>query len=319
MTAPPSGDVNGLSDNGWCQRWARRVPAWQHHDRPGFDPARYAVVDLDERSARRFVVEHHYSGTWPAARLRYGLIDRAPHLDAYPDPDPSAVTPLGHLVGVAVLGVPMHPRVLLAPFPDLVPYAESLELARLVLLDPVPGNGETWFLARAFRRAASSGVRGIVAFSDPVPRHRHNQLIMPGHVGFTYQGHNAIYLGRGTARTLILLPDGTSLPARAAAKLTGTEPGWRGVAARLARLGAPPPAAQEPPGRWLPRALTAIGATRVRHPGNHRYAWPLHRRAARIGLPALPYPKTTALSVPVEHILAPGSRCTPGPVTRHAS
>lgn len=297
MIIQPIGEAGGLSDGGWCQRWYRRSPAWQHHDGPGFDPSRYAVVDIDESPARRFVVEHHYSGTWPAARLRYGLIDRTPHLDAYPNPDPSALTPLGRLVGVAVLAVPMHPRVLLTPFPDLAPYAESLELARLVLLDPVPGNGETWFLARAFRRAACAGVRGVVAFSDPIPRRRRNRLILPGHVGYAYQGHNALYLGRGTARTLILLPDGTSLPARAAAKLTGAESGRHGVAARLTRLGAPPPTPQEPPGRWLTRALDEIGATRIRHPGNHRYAWPLHRRAARIGLPALPYPKSAAPNV----------------------
>jgi hypothetical protein len=47
------------------------------------------------------------------------------------------------------------------------PYEESLELNRLVLLDEVPANAETWAQARAFRLAAARGVRGIVAHSDP--------------------------------------------------------------------------------------------------------------------------------------------------------
>jgi hypothetical protein len=224
--------------------------------------------------------------------FRYGLLDRAPHLSDYPDPQPGDRLRRGRLVGVAVLGVPMHPRVLLVPFPGLVPYRESVELARLVLLDPVPGNAESWFLARVFRRAASVGVRGVVAFSDPVPRRRHGIVFMPGHVGWCYQGHNAVYLGRATARRLVLLPDGSSLPARAIAKLTAGERGAAGVVARLVGLGAQPPDGTVPAAWWLAQALDAIGAVTVRHPGNHRYVWQLRRgRAARLGLPGLPYPK----------------------------
>jgi hypothetical protein len=40
---------------------------------------------------------------------------------------------------------------------------------------------------------------------------------MPGHVCTIYQASNFIYAGRGTPRTLILLPDGTALTARATA------------------------------------------------------------------------------------------------------
>jgi hypothetical protein len=297
-TANPTGPA-GLPPgwvDGWCQHWRHRTPTWRHRAQGGFDPDRYTVVEVAEQPARMFTTTHHYAASWPAARLRYGLIDRMPRLDDYPRPHPSELSRAGRLVGVAVLTVPMHPRVVLTPFPDLVPYTEAVELGRLVLLDLVPGNAESWFLARAFRLAARVGVRGIVAFSDPVPRHRHGCMIMPGHVGWCYQGHNAAYLGRATARNIILLPDGTSLPARAAAKLTGGERGGRGVAARLARLGAPPPDPGEVPARWLDRALDTVGATRIRHPGNHRYAWRLRAsRGAGWGLPVLPYPKAPDL------------------------
>jgi len=39
-----------------------------------------------------------------------------------------------------------------------------------VLLDSVPGNGETWFLARCFEQLRTSDLIGVVTFSDPVPR-----------------------------------------------------------------------------------------------------------------------------------------------------
>ena len=47
----------------------------------------------------------------------------------------------------------MQRRVLTAVFPDLEPYAESLELIRFVLAESVPANGESWFLARCWRRS----------------------------------------------------------------------------------------------------------------------------------------------------------------------
>ena len=47
----------------------------------------------------------------------------------------------------------MQRRVLTAVFPDLEPYAESLELSRFVLAESVPANGESWFLARCWRRS----------------------------------------------------------------------------------------------------------------------------------------------------------------------
>ena len=245
---------DGWSTDGLCLRWRHRRSTWQDGGRP-FDPDRFRVVPLDtradKRAARQLVLDHHYAAAWLAARLCYGLIDRTPHLDDYPDPHPSALTAHGRLVGVAVLSVPQHVAVVANPFPGLTPYTEALDLGRFLLLDPVGANGESWFLARAFRLARRHGIRGVVAFSDPVPRRLGDTMILPGHVGWSYQGHNATYIGRSSADPQILLPDGTSLPGRAISKLTGGEVGGRGVAARLARLGAPAPAADEAPTAWL--------------------------------------------------------------------
>ncbi len=96
------------------------------------------------------------------------------------------------------------------------PYTESLDLGRLVLDDEIASNGETWFLARVFRLAQRAGVRGVVSFSDPVPRARADGTsLTPGHVGTIYQAGGAVYTGRGTRRSLVMLPDGCVLSARA--------------------------------------------------------------------------------------------------------
>lgn len=271
-----------LFDGTWCQRWRSRRPSWRRTSEGGFDPSRYHVTAIADPPARDFVASHHYARTYPAARLRYGLVDNT----------------TGRLVGVAVLGVPMSERVLTGPFPQLRPYRQSLELARLVLLDQVPANAETWFLARAFRLAAAHGIRGVVMFSDPMPRVIHGELILPGHVGTVYQALGGCrYTGRSTARALTVLPDGTVLPARSLQKVRAGEVGARGVIERLQRLGAPPPDPHRwpHPGEWLTHALDQLGARRLRHHGCHRYVIPVGDRGTRrtiaIGLDAQPYPK----------------------------
>lgn len=227
---------------GWTQRWSERQHTWRHVSAGGFDRHRYDVVALDEAQARRFVERHHYAHSYPAARLRYGLWDGAA------------------LVGVAVLSVPVQKTVLTSVFPDLEPYQESLELGRFVLLDAVPANGESWFLARVWELAArEAGVRGVVSFSDPVRRQTlEGRVVLPGHIGVIYQASNARYLGRATARTLQLLPDGTVLSARALQKVRQSERGHASVERQLEAWGARPREAGEPGAAWLARARTAI-------------------------------------------------------------
>lgn len=269
-----------MTNRGVTQRWRDTTPRWRPAGEDGFDPDRYEVREIPEDAAARFVRAHHYSASWPSTRLHFGLHDGA------------------RLVGVVALGVPMSVKVLTNPFPSLVPYTESLEQSRLVLLDEVPANGESWFCAEAFRVAARDGVRGVVAFSDPMPRWRRDgALIKPGHVGIVYQALNFTYCGRGTRRSLVVLPDASVLTARAIAKVTARERGHAGVVSRLVALGATPPCPGGDLAVWLRVALDEVRARRVHHPGNHRYVIRLGRtRAERtrtvIGLQAAgPYPK----------------------------
>lgn len=230
-------------------------------------PSEYDVTELDERAARAFVVEHHYSRSYPAARFRFALHRR------------------GELVGAAVFSHPCRDD-LLAIFPG--ERLQSVELGRFVLLDEVPGNGETWFLARCFERLRAHGMLGVLSFSDPFPRTSlEGRTLFAGHIGTIYQAHNARYLGRGARRTIRLLSDGRVLSARAISKIRGRERGWRYAAAQLEAAGADPLVGD--PIAWLARWLPNLTRT-VRHPGNHRYAWTLQRRD-RHHFAGSPYPK----------------------------
>ena len=135
----------------FVQRWRVRLPRYLPA-RECIDTRAYDVVELrNDTEAKAFVERHHYSGTYPAARFRFGLVRGSV------------------LVGVAVFSHPCNDAVLTSVFGGEA--IESVELGRFVLLDDVPGNGETWFLARCFQTLRLRELRGVVAFSDPHPRH----------------------------------------------------------------------------------------------------------------------------------------------------
>lgn len=249
------------------QRWYRGSHRWKlAGDLVATN--RLEVVELtSDAVARAFVSEHHYSKSYPAARLRYGLVD----------------TRADRLLGVCVLGVPMQQKVLSKVFPALEPSATA-ELSRLVLLDdPVAGfNAESWMVSRVFKMAALKGLRGIVAFSDPVPRVRlDGSTILVGHVGTIYKALGAAYLGRSTSRTLLLLPDGTAVSARSLSKVRSQERGHEYAERQLVAFGARPKSPGEDPRAWLSAALEAAQVRRIPHPGNHRYAFAVGAKAER--------------------------------------
>jgi hypothetical protein len=252
-----------------CQRWNTGRDSY----RPAgevIDPRCYEVASIaDDKTAKSFVLAHHYSGSYPAARRRFGLYRGA------------------DLVGVAVFSHPSNDKVLSI----FVEHAkDSTELGRFVLLDSVEGNGETFFLGRCFALLRAE-FRGVVSFSDPTKRiNAAGEVVFGGHLGTIYQAHNAVYLGLATPRTLHLLPDGSVLSARTLQKIRTKERGWEYAAALLIGHGAPKPG--DDLRGWLKEQLPRISRT-VRHPGNHRYAWELAPRR-KWSLPASqPYPKPT--------------------------
>lgn len=256
-----------------CQRWLRGRASYRPRGEP-IDTSRFEVAAVaTDREPKAFVVEHHYSRSYPAARRRFGLYEG------------------GDLKGVAVFSQPCHPGVL-RELPG--PREASLELGRFVLLDDVPANGESWFLARCFERLRAEGFVGVASFSDPVPRAAlDGSVVHPGHVGTIYQASNATYVGRASPRTMLLLPDGTVLNARSLSKLLNGERSRGHVREQLVRAGAAAPG-DEDEATWARRSVDRL-VRRVRHRGNHKYLWALDR-AARRELPASQrYPKLDLL------------------------
>lgn len=262
------------------QRWHEGWHSWVRRTDGGFNPDRYEVHPISDPTAKSYVERMHYSGSYVAASRRYGMFIRTPDgLD---------------LVGVAVFAIPAQAKVLTNVFPDLRPYAESLELARFVLegqrlcaagpdaaAGRAPGNSESWFLRECYRFLADLGIAGVVSFADPVPRIVGGKTLFVGHVGTIYQSSNAVLTGRSTPRYVIVLPDGTSLSDRALQKVRGQEVGHSYVERRLHALGARRLRAGMNPAVWLPDALDDVQAVRLRHGGNLRYAMFTSRAARR--------------------------------------
>lgn len=264
------------------QRWFRGRDSYRSA-REFVDTSKLEVsVITSDRVARDFVVEQHYSRSFPAARFRYGLHEKG-----------------GALVGVAVFSVPSN-TLALAPLPG--PSAEDVvdgkkkfdprvELGRFVLLNRIGANAESWFLARCFAELRSSGIIGVVSFSDPFPRTTAaGSVIFAGHVGCAYQASNAVYLGQARPDTVRLLPDGRTLHNRSLAKLRAQDRGWRYVLDELVGYGAEPPANGETVSDWLGTWMPQL-VRQSRKPGNHKYVWALDRSLRRMLPASLPYPK----------------------------
>lgn len=264
-----------------CQRWRSGASSFRTTGNDDvFDRRRYAVDVIDEATARKFVTEHHYSRSYPAAVFRVGLFGANAELE-----------------GVAVFSVPMNQQVV--PAYTGVPASRGVELGRFVLLDRAPRNSETFLLGESFAllRRERPHLEAVVSYSDPVARRdAQGRLLTPGHVGIIYQAHNGRYMGRGAARTLHMGPDGRVLSPRTLSKIRLGERGWEAASRTLVALGAPARQTGEDSAAWVSRVLATGPFRAIRHRGNHCYAWPLVKGPRRRLLeqhfrPGRPYPK----------------------------
>lgn len=265
-----------------CQRWSFGRCRWRPA-REGFDRRAYEVAPLPRVGGRRlaaaFLREHHYLRTLPSVRALFGLHARG-----------------GALVGLAVLSNPSRDEVL-APFSR----DTGTCLGRLALLDEVPGNAESWFVARCFELLAREGVAGVVSFSDPMPRTTlDGRQTTPGHVGRVYQGLGAAYLGRSRAERIVLLPDATAVHRRSLAKIRAADSRWRSAARPILAAGAPAPEDTSAEGlrAWVDGVLPRL-TREVEHPGNHKYAWALDAAAKRLLPASRAYPRFQPPTCPV--------------------
>lgn len=262
-----------------CQRWE----LGREHRRPAGElirPADYEVVPIARAAeARAFVELHHYAATASSTAHRFGLYRR------------------GCLVGVALFGPPASMNAHRAVFPSLT-IEEAVTWGRLVLLDEVEGNAESFTGAACCRLLRAAGVVAVETCADPEPRtDEHGRRVFRGHIGTVYQAMNMRHLGRTRPSTLRLFPDGTVFSNRAASKIAQGDVGRRYAAAQLERWGAEPLQPGEDALAWL--RLWRPRLTRpMRHRGCLRYLWCLdrRRRSEVLAAPALPYPKFWRMS-----------------------
>ena len=269
------------------QRWRNRRDSYRPPEEV-INTREYEVELLAEtKPAKQFILEHHYSGTFPATVYRFGMFCG------------------DQLVGVATFGPGQNNRTLM-----LWPNSElaALELNRFTLIDDVPGNGETWFLSRCFEILKREGLALVVSFSDPVPRRDSRGItVFPGHVGTIYQSFSVKgqrepggnYLGRSKPYTLHLFHDGRAMSNRAISKVRARAAGrldkcqgWEYAVDDLVEYGVGRPTVTAGPGllEWFLRALAEV-TTPVHHPGNHKYAWVMDGRYAHYLGKSKPYPK----------------------------
>ena len=243
-----------------AQRWGEGETRWVPR-RHVVDTRKLEVALIGEADAKDFVLAHHYSGSYPAARLRAGLFMA------------------GQLVGVAVFSEPANPATIPAWTNKVYSRAQGVELGRFVLLDHVGFNAESFFWARARRllRVHKPDVRVLISYSDPVRREAlTGEVVMPGHVGTIYQATNAAYQGRASSRTLYLDPAGKAVSPRALSKIIAGAKGQRYARALLEEATGTRQRVSESAREWVERARGHL--RKLRHPGNHVYLWGLTRR-----------------------------------------
>lgn len=268
-----------------CQRWNKRRDLYRPAGEP-IDTEKYGVDLVQESEARDFVAKHHYAGSLPPTRVRVGLFRSSPFRQT-------------ELVGVAVFSVPVQAKALECYFG--VDNDGGVELGRLVLLDSVEANGETFFVSRACRMLKKElpGVRAVLSYSDPMERvNECGEVVKRGHFGTVYRGLSATYMGRSSKRTLVLDKRGRVISERSLSKLKNDESGAGGAYRMLREAGAPERLFGESGKDYVERAVREGPFVRMKHPGNLVFGWGVGSKTERslvrrsmVGMAYPPYPQ----------------------------
>ena len=137
----------------------------------------YEVAKISATMGKEFVKEHHYSHGIHNGPMCYGLFDGMDLLGVL-----AFANPCSENVCASVFGVELKRSV--------------TELHRLVLLDEVPKNAESWFISRALKQLKKDrpDYLAVLSFADATQ----------GHIGTIYQATNAIYSGTSGKATFFL-------------------------------------------------------------------------------------------------------------------
>jgi len=128
----------------------------------------YAVQKINASTAKKIIVEFHYSHTWTSCQYAFGLFK-------------------DHMIfGVAVYGPPVG-RLAAQSISTEVADNEVLELTRLWISDSEGKNAESWFLGQTFNwfKEYKKQIKVLMSYVDPTV----------GHIGTIYQATNWLYQG----------------------------------------------------------------------------------------------------------------------------
>jgi hypothetical protein len=141
----------------------------------------FQVQKIESKIGKEFIKKHHYSHGVHNGPMCYGLFDKY------------------ELVGVCAFATPCSEAVCASVFG--VEYKRSVtELHRLVLLDEIPKNSESFFITRALKQLKKDrpNYNAVLSFADATQ----------GHIGVIYQATNAIYSGTSGKATFYLDQEG---------------------------------------------------------------------------------------------------------------
>lgn len=167
-------------------------------------PTECSVKRIQTRTARRYIIDNHYScGCHNAPSACYGLFYN------------------GELIGALVFAVSCSENVR-ASILGKGTEGGVTELHRLHILDGTPKNTESWFIARCIKSLKTDmpEIKVVISFADP----------MEGHVGMIYQATNALYYGTSGNTTFYIDRDGRLRHPRQSGKnitlADATKMGW---------------------------------------------------------------------------------------------
>ncbi len=228
-------------------------------------PSEYDVYPIDDvEVAKAFIRTHHYIKHSSPAPHRFGLARRGVH------------------VGTALFGPACSTNAHEKVWGDTVlTQKTAVTFGRLVMVEEVPGNGESYFIARCHELLARKGVRAVETCADPEPRtNERGEQTFKGHLGIVYQATNYVFIGKTNDSTNYLLPDGTVLSQRSQSKLRAGERGDNHPIDQLVAFGAAPLEPDEDAAAWLSYWREHL-CRRRRHRGNYRYIRVLDKRCRR--------------------------------------
>jgi hypothetical protein len=203
--------------------------------------ADYEVMAIPALIGKKFIIENHYSKGVHNGPMCFGLLKD------------------GELQGVCAFASPSSENVRSSIFGEEFKGSVT-ELHRLVLLDEVPKNAESFFIVRALKELKKQRpyYKAVISFADPTQNH----------LGIIYQATNAIYCGTSSPATFYLDEDG---------RLRHPRQNGKNITASIAK---------------------SYGWTPTKRQGKHRYVYLIAENKTELKelkrlfkLESLPYPK----------------------------